>query len=248
MKIIVDNVATEYKDEGSGPVLLMLHGWKDSLRTFDALIPGLVGKYRIVRLDLPGFGGSELPPAAWGVPEYTTFVAACIQKLALRPAAIIGHSFGGRVAIYGTAHGLLSTEKVVLIGAAGVAERRSFRNASLRALAKVAKIATLPLPQRVKDSLRTRLYAGIKSDYAQTGALRETFLKTISLDLSTAAAKIRVPALLIWGSADTQTPLEEGVRMSTLIKGSTFRLVHSAGHFVHAERPAEVAGYISEFV
>ena len=60
MKIIVKNLAIEYRDEGTGPVALFLHGWKDNLHTFDPLMPFLSDKLRIIRLDLPGFGESEI--------------------------------------------------------------------------------------------------------------------------------------------------------------------------------------------
>ena len=74
MKVIVNNLATEFEDEGTGPVLLFLHGWKDSLKTFAPLVPGLASDYRVVRLDLPGFGGSEMPSRPWSVSDYVAFV------------------------------------------------------------------------------------------------------------------------------------------------------------------------------
>ncbi|MFA7309587.1 MAG: alpha/beta hydrolase [Candidatus Paceibacterota bacterium] len=248
MKVIVDGLAIEYRDEGNGPVVLMLHGWKDTLHTFDPLVPALAENHRVIRVDLPGFGGSEMPKDAWGVPEYAAFVAAFMRKANVSAHAVIGHSFGGRLTLWGIGQGVFAAQKIVLIASAGVAERKTVKNASLRALAKVAKIAALPLPKRMRDQLRQRLYAGIKSDYAQTGRLRETFVKTIALDLSAEAAKIEIPTLLIWGSADPQTPLSEGVRLSKLIKGSTFSLIEAAGHFVHREHPDKVAASIAAFI
>ena len=247
MKIIVNDIATEYMDGGTGPVILMLHGWKDSLHTFDPLIPALTQAHRVVRLDLPGFGGTETPQKNWKLDDYVEFVAALISKLKLDVRVLAGHSFGGRVAIKGLAEGVFTAQKLVLIASAGVAERNTLRNKSLKVLAKVGKLATLPLPKRLKNSLRNRLYKNIQSDYANAGALKETFVNVISENLSASAAKIPVPTLLIWGSADNETPLEEGVRLSGLIKGSKLELLQAAGHFVHREHPDVVALMITDF-
>lgn len=248
MKLIVKGIATEYADEGEGPVLLMLHGWKDSLHTFDPLVPALGQKFRVVRMDLPGFGGTELPSGTWKLDDYVDFVAAFSEKLGLRIHALAGHSFGGRVVIKGVSCGKLRPEKIVLIASAGVAQRKTLRNSSLKVLAKVGKLATLPLPRSVKTKLRNRLYKNIKSDYANAGALKDTFVNVISEDLSPAAKEIRTPALLIWGSADTETTLEEGVRLSGLIRDAKFELLQAAGHFVHREHPEAVTKMMTAFL
>ena len=80
MKIIVQNLATEYRDEGSGKTLIFLHGWQSNLHTFDNLASPLKNYYRVVRLDLPGFGGSEMPKETWDLNKYILFVCDFIQK------------------------------------------------------------------------------------------------------------------------------------------------------------------------
>src|ERR1700684_4042346 len=122
MKVIVDNLAVEYSDEGQGLPLVMLHGWMDSLQTFDAITKFLSTKYRIVRLDLPGFGASELPSKPWFVGGYATFVADFCKKLNIEPVAFVGHSLGGRIILKGLAEHSLSAQKAVLIASAGVAD------------------------------------------------------------------------------------------------------------------------------
>src|SRR4051812_20826260 len=95
MKVIVEGLATEYLDEGEGQTILMLHGWSDTIHTFDPILRHIT-KYRIIRVDLPGFGGSERPTSTWGVEEYARFVLAFCKKLECEPDVIMGHSFGGR--------------------------------------------------------------------------------------------------------------------------------------------------------
>ncbi len=124
MKAIVEGLATEYTDEGHGQVVLMLHGWGDNLHTFDPLLQFIL-KYRVVRLDLPGFGNSEKPQDVWGVQEYANFVRAFCAKLDIVPEAILGHSFGGRIILKGVGTGVLSPQKIILIASAGIAKRRA---------------------------------------------------------------------------------------------------------------------------
>lgn len=248
MKFIVQNSATEYEDSGQGPVFLMLHGWKDSLRTFDELVARLPG-YRIVRLDMPGFGQSEAPKKAWGVGEYVEFVQAFIEKLGVTPEIIAGHSFGGRVAIKGVGTGVLKPKKLVLIAAAGFARRRTLKNHLFAGVAKVGRALTSIPPFNIwQNMIRRKLYDTLGSDYFRAGALKDTFVKVVSEDLSDYAANITIPTLLVWGRQDTSTPLTHGERLHELIESSQLDIVNGAGHFVHREQPEKVVEFITRFL
>lgn len=248
MKIIVQNIAIEYSDYGSGTVMLMLHGWKDSSNTFDELVPLLHG-YRIIRLDMPGFGKSDAPPSAWGVGEYVAFVKAFIEKLDIAPEVIVGHSFGGRIAIKGVGSGVLKPKKLALIAAAGLARRDTLKKHILGGLAKVGRAVTSIPPFNIwQNTLRRKLYGALGSDYFNAGSLKETFKKVVSEDLSEFASKISIPTLLIWGRNDTSTPLEQAERIHSLIELSQLDIVTNAGHFVHKEKPVEVAVFIKAFL
>ncbi len=247
MKTIIKNLATEFEDDGSGPVILMLHGWKDSLGTFDELVPLLPG-HRIIRLDMPGFGGSDAPPSAWGVGEYSEFVKAFTEKLSISPEVIVGHSFGGRVAIKGVGSGVLKPKKLVLIAAAGLARRNTLKNHILAGFAKAGRAVTsIPPLSFWQNALRRKLYGALGSDYFAAGSLKEIFKKVVSEDLSEYAAKIAIPTLLIWGRDDASTPLSQAERIHELIECSQLDVVMNAGHFVHKEKPANVATAIKSF-
>jgi pimeloyl-ACP methyl ester carboxylesterase len=248
MKTIVDDIAVEYEDEGDGPVLLFLHGWMNTLHSFDALVEQLRGKYRLVRLDLPGFGNSETPHEAWDVEAYAKFVQHFLEKKGIKPEALVGHSFGGRAIIKGVATGSLDAKRLVLIASAGNANRKNARNVTLWTFAKLGKLFTKAFPREVQERMRGRFYAKIGSDYANAGALSEIFLKVTQEDLSTYAENIQVPTLLLWGSVDTTTPLTDGKRLAKTIKNSTLRVYEGAGHVLHRERPREVAEAIRHFV
>ncbi len=249
MKIIVQNLATEYLDEGTGKVVLFLHGWQDNLHTFDSIISILSPTLRTIRLDLPGFGKSEVPKETWDLDNYVQFVDNFIQKLNIQVYALVGHSFGGRIAIKGEATKILQTQKIILICSAGIAKNRTFHNSLLKSLAKIGGLITYVPPLIFwREVLRKRMYDFIGSDYLNTGKLKKTFLKIISEDLSMTAKNVTIPTLLIWGADDTETPLADGKKLSELISGSELKALNKAGHFVHKEKSKEVARLIQEFL
>lgn len=248
MKVIIQNLATEFDDKGSGPVLLFLHGWKDDLHTFDSLIPLLVS-YRIIRLDLPGFGQTEIPKEPWTLDHYINFVSDFIQKLNIIPNVILGHSFGGRIAIKGLSTQKLHAQKCILIAAAGIAKKRTTRNTLLTLVAKTGRVITsIPPFSFWQHALRKQLYKSIGSDYFGAGALKNTFLNIVKEDVSEHAHQLSLPVLLIWGVDDLQTPLSDGKRLSSMIKNSQLVVLDHAGHFVHREKPQDVAQFIQNFI
>ena len=248
MKIIIDNLAIEYTDEGVGPTLLMFHGWGDNLHTFDAIVQELSG-YRIVRLDLPGFGRSERAEETWGVIEYARFVESFIKKIQIEPHTLIGHSFGGRVVIKGVGTDIFSPQKIVLIASAGIARKRTLKSFVLRMFARLGKMFTLIPPfSAYRTQIRKNLYAALGSDYFASGSMRDVFLKVVREDLLEFARRIRVPTLLIWGMQDNQTPLSDGEKIRDAIRQSEMEVIQGATHFVHQEKPQEVAALIREFI
>lgn len=248
MRSIVAGLAVEYEDAGAGNTIVMLHGWKDDLHTFEGIASALANSFRVVRVDLPGFGGSEAPPADWALNDYVTFVKDFLDKLNINPDVLVGHSFGGRIVIKGIANKVLSAKRIVLVSSAGIARRKTVKNLLLAVFAKAGRVITsIPPMSFRKQEIRRKLYERIGSDYFRAGALSGTFLNIIKEDLSKIAKTIKVPTLIIWGSGDNTTPLRDGERLHQYISGSTLRVIDGAGHFVHSERPKEAAELIREF-
>lgn len=248
-KLIVQNLATEYKDEGGGKTILCLHGWQDSLGTFDEITKDLSRDYRLIRLDLPGFGNTERPKVPWGVGDYALFVRDFINKLEVKPDYLLGHSFGGRIILKGQTEYGLEAKKNILIASAGISETKTLRNIIFKTMAKLGGLLTYVPPLIFwREDLRRMLYKFLRSDYMESEQLKETFLNVIKEDLSENARRINVPTFLIWGANDIVTPLSDGKRLNELIPNSEIKIIDGAGHFVHKKKSKKVSHAIKEFL
>jgi pimeloyl-ACP methyl ester carboxylesterase len=250
MNCVVNGLLCTYKTSGKGSkTVVLLHGWADSLATFTELQKELGKKYKVVSLDLPGFGGTDTPAEVWGLGDYAEFVVAFLDKIGqTKPYALIGHSNGGPIAICALASGQLTAKKLVLLASAGVRDVRTARKKVLKAVAKTGKLLSKPLPQSVRTRMRRRLYKAAGSDMLVAEHLQETFKKVVGQDIQEDAAGLQLPTLLIYGQNDTETPPAYGRLLNSRIVGSDLKIVTQAGHYVHHDQPTIVARAIQEFL
>lgn len=237
---------TNYLKVGTGPTIVMLHGWGDSSLTFSKLAGHLQNKYELLMLDLPGFGGTQGPPNAWGLVDYAYFVKAWMDKLGIKATAIVGHSYGGAVAI--TLLGQeLAAKKLVLIASAGIRDKKPAQKKALSLAAKAGKLPLFLLPAGKRRYVKQKFYKAIGSDALLLPGMELTYKRIINEDVQAAAAKIKIPTLLIYGSLDKSTPVVDGHTLNRIIRGSRMELV-VAGHFLHQEQDEKVSILISNFL
>lgn len=251
MKVLVNGQLIEYKDEGHGKVLVLLHGWGDRMGTFDAMAAHLSKHFRVIRLDFPGFGSSPRPTDNWTIGDYASMTAEFLKKLAITDLyAIAGHSFGGRVIIKAIGQKLISPEKVILIGAAGVKPKQNGKKAAYKVVAKVGKAVTsLPGLRRTQKALRKRLYESAgATDYLYAEGMQTIFRNTVNEDLLPLVHLISQPSLLIWGENDDQTPVSDAYAMVNELEDSELVVVQDAGHFVFLDNAPIVTEKIEEFL
>lgn len=249
MNVVVNSLLTNYFSIGKGRVVLMLHGWGDNLSTFGKLQKVLSKNFRVISLDLPGFGQTQPPPLTWDLDDYADFVADFLSKIdAGEIAVLIGHSNGGAIAIRGLSNGKLRADKLVLLASSGIRVKHSLRKYAFKAAAKIGKAASLALPQKTRLNLRKKLYKTAKSDMLAAEHLQETFKRVVTQDIQSDAKTLALPTLLIYGQGDSDTPVLFGVRLHRLIKSSELKILDSAGHFVHQDQPEEVASLVGKFL
>ncbi|HEY9093666.1 MAG TPA: alpha/beta hydrolase [Candidatus Cryosericum sp.] len=248
---VVEGIRLAYVDKGSGDPVILLHGWGGQAASMMPLIVALETRYRVLAFDLPGFGESNPPPEPWGTPEYAEFVWKAAKSLGIVCATYVGHSFGGRVAIWLAAHHPEAVQALVLIDAAGIRQPATPGRRVRSFFYKAGKaVLRLPFWRSRTMALQERLATRFGSpDYrATSGVMRGTFVKTVTLDLLPCLPDIRVPTLLLWGDKDEETPLSDGKTMECLIPESRLIVVAGAGHFSYLDKPAFVGAVVSAFV
>lgn len=249
MTIIVNDYVVNYQKQGKGPVVVLLHGWGDSLSTFRDLTSKLSRHYTVITLDLPGFGGSDAPKQTFDLEKFAEHIADFLQKIDCNNVyAYIGHSNGGAIAMRGLASGILRSEKLVLLASSGIRSTYKGRKRALRYAAKVAKYPTKLLPQATQAKLKRRAYRTIGSDLFVAEHLQETFKKVVSEDVAHEAAMISQPALLLYGSLDKATPPAYGEKFHGQIENSELKIIEGADHFLHHTHGNKVASEVLEFL
>lgn len=248
----VAGLTTRYAVHGDGPAkILALHGWGGQIASFWPVAQGLAPeKYTVHLLDLPGFGGTALPPTPWGVADYAQFVCAYLDVQGLARVHLLGHSFGGRIGLVLGADHADRIGKMVLADSAGVRLPRSAMADLQRLVVKAGKaVMRLPVLRSFYEPLRRRLYRSLgETDYLEAGALRETFVRVIEEDLLPYAARVAVPTLLIWGERDTATPLWQGRVLEQTIPDAGLVVFAGAGHFSYLDRLPDYLRVVDHFL
>jgi len=217
-----------YVEEGrTDSALIFLHGWRQSGAVWGPLMSELAEKgFSVYALDLPGFGKSEVPRSPFSLQDYCEIVKEFIERLNLRDVSLVGHSFGGRVAIKLAATSPLILKKLVLVDSAGM---RPKRKTAKRFLAKLLKPFFL---SPFTGALRIKIYQYIGAeDYIALPELRETFLKVIQEDLTPLLSSIIASALIVWGRRDKETPLDFAYTLKKNIGQARLVIFDNAGHF-----------------
>ncbi len=230
----------------NGEPVLLLHGWGSSADNMRPIAAGLTDWYRVYNLDLPGHGLSPAPPEPLDVPGHATLVCDLIRQMIGGPVTIIGHSNGGRIALYIASDPDLRhhIRRLILISPSGIAPHRSPSYYLKKYTATSLKAPFLILPNSLKefglDWLRHSLVWKLlgSTDYrALEGVMRETFVRTVTHHLDERVAKIKAPTLLIWGENDTAVSRRQMQVLENSIPDSGLVVLKGAGHY----------GYLDDF-
>lgn len=243
MQAIVDQVLVQYTDTGKGPVLLCVHGWMHDAGTFKQLTDSLSEKYRVVALDLPNFGKSQITIDLITLKDYATFLQSFVQKLGITDYTYIGHSMGGQIGMYGVGSKLLDPSRLILIASSGIRDTRRFSKLFMKSMSVVFGRIT---PKRLK----AKFYNAIGSDYNPdlSDVHKKIIAQTLQADVQEIAKEITVPTLLIYGSDDTSTPVWMGKKLARLIAGSELTIIDGGNHWLHQTNSEKVAPVMRKFL
>ena len=247
-QIVINNLLINYIEVNPTAVqtAVFLHGWQSNAQSWTTVFDHLQNnQIRLIALDLPGFGKSELPKEAWDVGDYSNFLKFFLNKQGLDRIYLIGHSFGGRVSIKFTALNPELVSKLVLVDSAGFRDKSLAKNIKI-GLAEIARpFFKIPGTKKLKKIGSNIL--GSK-DYTESGALKEIFVKVVEEDLTDFLSQIKTRTLLIWGAVDHETPIEFGERMKKLIPQSSLVVLPKAGHFSFIDAPEKFNSKLLDFL
>lgn len=239
MEITVDGIKIFYErsDNGGTPTLI-LHGWGADSTVMKVLHEGIASKSKsVISLDLPLFGKSGNPPESYTVFDYANLISKFLSALGIGKVNLIGHSFGGRIALILAAKEKELVEKVILIDSAGCRPHRGF------------KYRFKIIAYKLKKFFGIKSGAAGSKDYQNLPVrFRGIFVRVVNEHLEPYMKKIKAPALIIWGKDDIETPLYMAERLNKLISDSGLVTLENAGHFSFLDRPQETNLIINAFI
>ena len=253
----VNDLSIAYNRTGSGPVLVLLHGFTIDSRVWELQIDALSENFTVIAWDAPGAGQSSDPGETFSLSDWADCISALLDSAHVEKAHIVGLSWGGILAqefYHRHSHRVLS---LILAGAyAGwkgslpqpVVEERlamCLRDASLQPTAFVSKYLPGMFGDSPSPEAREKL-ANTMADFHPTG-FRLMAMSSANADTRKILPTIKVPTLLVWGEKDRRSQISVARQMHNAIPGSKLHVIKGAGHVCNLEAPAEFNKIVNDF-
>lgn len=224
-----------YKIVGDGINVVFLHGWGGNASAFLFVAERLKSFCRSIVVDFNGFGDTPEPDRPYSVGDYAGEVLSVLEKEGVKKAIIVGHSFGGRVALEIAGKFPDAVSGLVLVDSAGLKPRR-----------KPSYYVKILLHKFLKK-LGFRGLQGSRDYRVLSFIMKETFKKVVSYDQTYLLERIDTPTLILWGKNDKETPLCMANKLEKKIKDSKLILLEG-GHYAYVEDLANFVKILSAFV
>jgi pimeloyl-ACP methyl ester carboxylesterase len=254
----VDRLQIAYERVGSGPALVLLHGYVgDGPTTWRRQLDGLSDEFTVVAWDAPGAGRSTDPPERFGLDGYADCLAGFLDKLRLETACVVGLSFGGILTLaLQRRHAARSSALILASAYAGwggslapeVAAQRLRQALALAEGAPEAFVDALlptmfskPMPRETVDDFR----AGMEAFHPRGF---RAMARASAEDVRDVLPHIDVPTLLVYGDRDVRAPLTVARDLHAAISRSRLVVLPGAGHVCNVEAPDEFNAAVRDFL
>lgn len=248
-RVKVNGLDINYAEFGKGKkYILLVHGWGQSFSFWNDLIINLEDTYHIVILDLPGFGQSKEPSSAWTISNYSQFLHDFTQLLKIENPIIIGHSFGGRIAI--SYAGKYKTKAIVIYSSGAGISKDTILKAVLRNY--IIPVGKVLFPNKLylllSSIFKPKSYINRQIINTQRSKIMlETYLLA-NEKLDSDLAEIKIPTLIISGENDFIAGKKSGKTIHGAIQQSTYKEIENVGHFAHIEAPGAFVALLNTFL
>ena len=260
----VDGLKVHYKETGpqAAPALLLMHGFGSSLQAWDDWSLKLEQKYRVIRLDLPGFGLTGASPANdYSEEKDLAILTHFADKLGLEKFSIIGHSMGGKMAWTLAATQPERVQALVLMAPDGFPEAKDIGTKPYEVPAVMGLIKYFLPKYLVRKSIepafaeadalsdaRVNRYYDMLRAPGVRAAILERSNQTIYTDPVPRLKAIKAPTLLIWGEQDQMIPSTNAKSYASVLSNSTTVLVPKLGHLLQEEQPEKGLTAVMQFL
>ena len=257
---------------GRGPVLLLLHGIGCDHRTWDPVVEQLAREHTVIVPDLLGHGMSDKPRADYSLGGYANGMRDLLAVLGIRHVTVVGHSFGGGVAMQFSYQFPDMCDRVVLVSTGGLGREvaPALRAVTLPGFHQLMGVWTLPGIRHLNVGvLRTLGRTGLPRtrDLAEVARVLESFTDPRAraatrhvvrgvIDLrgqvvtmgDRAYLAAGMPICVVWGAEDHVIPVSHALRARTLAPWARLEVLPESGHFPHKDHPQRFARIVEEFV
>ncbi len=255
------------KGEQEHLAIVFVHGLSGCWQNWLEQIPAFAGRYRVIALDLPGFGSSPTPDWKISIPAYGELLRRFCDQLEVSDCAVVGNSMGGFVAAEAVVSEPDRFEKLVLVSAAGVSSARLLRAPTAvlaRMLAAGAPLAfklqtrTFRRPRARNNAFRNivrhpgQLRAELLWELFQGGVRGEAFADALGslagYDFLDRLDEVEVPTLIVWGRNDMVVPPADAAEFGRRLRNSETVIFDDTGHAPMLERPQRFNRLLESFL
>lgn len=232
--ITIQTISMNVIVQGSGDAIVLLHGWGQNQYMMKFLQDHLCKEYKVVNMDLPGFGESEEPPEVWNIEAYADCLHELLASLKIVQPVLIAHSFGARIALrYALRY---PVHKLLLTGAAGIKSKRG--------LSYYIRVYTY------KGLKKLHLQANMGSEDYQSASpiMKGVLVASVEDDIRGELKNIPCETLLVWGEKDMQTPIWMGRVMEEEIPNATLIILPKEDHFAYFHQSLQFTGIVDAFL
>jgi pimeloyl-ACP methyl ester carboxylesterase len=265
-----------YVRTGSGPALLLLHGLACDRTTWDRVVPLLARNYTVIAPDLLGHGLSDKPRADYTLGGYANGMRDLLTVLGVDKVTVVGHSFGGGVAMQFAYQFPERTQRVMLVSSGGlgpevtplirlvqapgwesvmrVLTAPGIRHAETTALRALASYGGGPLRRYTRDLGEAATIVESWRDRRTRFAVRHLVRAVIDwrgqiVTMSDRAYLTEsMPMAVVWGRDDQVLPVRHSSNVAMLAPGASVTVLSDSGHFPHRDHPEEFVRLLDEFV
>lgn len=221
--------------------IVFLHGWGADKNSF-LWLKNYFLNYSLVFVDFAGFGETPEPKKPMSVFDYVSELKELLDSFEIDSLTLVGHSFGGRVAIKFSF--LFQNEydkfKICLVDAAGLKSRRGLRY--------YYKVYKYKLTKKYFPNSKKLKLSGSKDYVSLSPVMKQTFIRVVNEDLSSYAKFINAKTLIVWGRDDTETKMYMAKKLNKLIRNSKLEIIDKAGHFSFLDEPDEFVILLDTFL